>query len=130
MVKEGLRLNTAARNIWLGQSHDASGTIGSNRCPIIHKLQKKLYDFVAFDIETTGLSPHRNEIIQLSAIKVKKDEVVDQFDSYVHPSEFIPTNIVYLTGISRECLKIPKSCILLVKNKTECAGWLYPNVMK
>jgi hypothetical protein len=36
----------------------------------------------------------------------------------------------YVMGETRECLKIPKSCILLVKNKTECAGWLYPNVMK
>lgn len=116
MVKEGLRLNTAARNIWLGQSHDASGTIGSNRCPIIHKLQKKLYDFVAFDIETTGLSPHRNEIIQLSAIKVKKDEVVDQFDSYVHPSEFIPTNIVYLTGISNETVKDAPNVEIVINN--------------
>jgi hypothetical protein len=36
----------------------------------------------------------------------------------------------FLETVTRECLKIPKSCILLVKNKTECAGWLYPNVMK
>lgn len=84
--------------------------------PVIHKLRRKLYDFVVFDIETTGLSPNRSEIIQLSAIKVKKDEVVDRFDSYVHPTESIPTSIVYLTGISDETVKDAPSVKTVINN--------------
>lgn len=75
---------------------------GSDNPPLIHHLRRKLYDFVVFDIETTGLSKHDNEIIQLSAIKVAKDAVVDEFDTYVKPEVAIPNNITLLTGITND----------------------------
>jgi DNA polymerase-3 subunit epsilon len=67
--------------------------------PVIHKLRRKLHDYVVFDIETTGLDRSSDEIIQISGVKVRGDEVVDTFNSYVQPSVSIPENITYLTGI-------------------------------
>lgn len=68
--------------------------------PKVHKLRRKLFDFVVFDIETTGFRKNEDNIIQLSALKVRNDEIVDQFDSYVNPHMSLPTNISYLTGIT------------------------------
>lgn len=68
--------------------------------PVIHKLRRKLYDFVVFDIETTGLNRSADQIIQLSAVKYKNDKVVDQFDSFINPHRKLEQNIVFLTGIT------------------------------
>lgn len=72
--------------------------------PTLHKLRRKLYDFVVFDIETTGLSKVTNKIIQISAIKVKEDKIADHFNCFVNPHIELPLDIVYLTGIQNEDL--------------------------
>lgn len=53
----------------------------------IKKLEEfqKLRSFVSVDTETTGYLPG-DKIIQLSAIKVIDDEIVDEFDTLVNPS--------------------------------------------
>lgn len=44
-------------------------------------------NYVVLDIETTGLCPSFDEIIELSAIKVRDNVVVDKFTSLVQPEE-------------------------------------------
>lgn len=70
--------------------------------PKVHKIRRALHSYVVFDIETTGLSPQLDEIIQLSAIKIEEDSVVDEFDHYIKPSSPIPEQIFYLTGITND----------------------------
>lgn len=62
-------------------------------------------DYTVIDIETTGLSSTFNEIIELSALKVRKDKVVDKFSQLVKPSGRISSFISRLTGISNELVK-------------------------
>lgn len=59
-------------------------------------------DYTVVDIETTGLSPEKCEIIEISAIKVKNDEIVDTFSMLVKPSKKIDFFIMNLTGITNE----------------------------
>lgn len=59
-------------------------------------------DYTVLDIETTGLSPDKCEIIEISALKVRNDEIVDTFSSLVKPSKKIDPFIVRLTGITDE----------------------------
>lgn len=62
-------------------------------------------DYIAFDIETTGLDASWCEIIEIAAVKVRAGTVVDEFSSLVKPKDFpIPQFIVDLTGISNEML--------------------------
>ena len=42
-------------------------------------------EYVVIDIETTGLSPEYDSIIELSALKVKDNNVVGTFTSLVNP---------------------------------------------
>ncbi len=58
--------------------------------------------FVVFDIETTGLDPSFFEIIEISALKVEKGVIIDQFDSLIKPEERIDEFITELTGITNE----------------------------
>lgn len=57
-------------------------------------------DYTVVDIETTGLSPDKCEIIEISALKVRNDKIVSEFSSLVKPSQSIPPFISGLTGIT------------------------------
>lgn len=58
--------------------------------------------FVIVDLETTGLSPKNGEIIEIGAIKVVNNKVVDKMDIFVKPSRPITWFTTNLTGITNE----------------------------
>lgn len=65
-------------------------------------------DYIIVDIETTGLSPQYDSIIEISAIKVRNNDPVDYFDTLVKPDNFCPGYldpfITELTGITDEMI--------------------------
>jgi DNA polymerase-3 subunit epsilon len=68
-------------------------------------LRKPPVDYVIIDIETTGLSPEHDEIIELSAVKVKNDEIVDQFTTLCCPETKISSFITKINGITNDMVK-------------------------
>jgi len=56
-------------------------------------------EFVAFDLETTGLNPERDEIIEIGAALWKGGQIASSFQTFVNPGIHIPANITELTGI-------------------------------
>lgn len=62
-------------------------------------------DYTVVDIETTGLSPGQCEIIEISALKVRDDKIVDSFSSLVKPSKNINSFITNLTGITNDMVQ-------------------------
>ncbi len=56
--------------------------------------------YTVIDIETTGLDPVQNEIIEIAAIKVKDNDIKDIYNTLIQPSVAIPPMIEKLTGIS------------------------------
>ena len=65
--------------------------------------------YVIFDIETTGLDPRYDEIIEIGAIKVIDNEIVDKFNELIKPKNKINEFITELTGITNEMLENAKS---------------------
>lgn len=59
-------------------------------------------DYVVFDLETTGLSPEADEIIEISAVKVKGGAVISTFSSLVNPGRPIPKAASMVNGITDE----------------------------
>jgi len=66
------------------------------------KLQQLLCDFVVIDIETTGLKPEVDEIIEIGAIKVANLQIVDTFQTLIKPTTAIPYFITNFTGITNK----------------------------
>lgn len=62
-------------------------------------------EYAVIDIETTGLSPKYDSIIELSALKIKDNSIVDTFTSLVNPGFKIDSFITELTGITNEMLQ-------------------------
>lgn len=61
-------------------------------------------DVVIFDLETTGLSPYRDEIIQIAGVRMREGRVLedDFFSTYVRPTVRIPPFISSYTGITND----------------------------
>ena len=53
-------------------------------------LNKYIEDYVVFDLETTGVSPYNDEVIEISAVKARKGKVVEEFSELVNPQRTIP----------------------------------------
>ncbi|MGI9255298.1 MAG: 3'-5' exonuclease, partial [Thermomicrobiales bacterium] len=58
-----------------------------------------LGDFVALDVETTGLKPTQQRIIEVAAIRFSGGVVTERFESLVNPGRTLPKYIVQLTRI-------------------------------
>ncbi len=56
--------------------------------------------YVSLDLETTGLNPKLDRIIEIGALKVVSGEVIETFSTYVYPGRTLPSRIVELTGIT------------------------------
>ena len=56
-------------------------------------------NYVALDIETTGLNPKYDKIIEIGAVRVRDGKAEDTFSSFVNPAKSLPTRIIELTGI-------------------------------
>lgn len=55
--------------------------------------------YVAVDVETTGLDPARDEIIEVGLCRIENGAVGESFSSLVRPSGPVPPNVKRLTGI-------------------------------
>ena len=61
--------------------------------------------YVAFDLETTGLSCKHNRIIEFGAVKVEHGIVTSSLDILINPECVIPEKITSITDITNEMVK-------------------------
>lgn len=61
--------------------------------------------YVVVDIETTGLNPAQNEIIEIAAMKVDENGEISSFQTLIHPNQPISSFITNLTGITNDMVK-------------------------
>ena len=56
--------------------------------------------FVVLDLETTGLSPERDRITEVGAVRARGGEVLAELRTFVHPGTPIPPAVTAITGIT------------------------------
>ena len=59
-------------------------------------------EFVAFDIETTGLNAQNDRMIEIGAVIFSGGSILKSFDTFVNPGRQIPDEITELTGIRND----------------------------
>lgn len=64
------------------------------------RLNRYVENYVVFDLETTGINQERDAIIEISAIKVQKHQVVGEFSTLVNPGRHIPAGATAVNGIT------------------------------
>jgi DNA polymerase-3 subunit epsilon len=79
-------------------------------------------EFVAFDLETTGLSGTRDRICEIGAARVRELELVDSFQSLVNPRLPLPQPVARLTGLREEELRRAPAVSTVVQRFIVFAG--------
>lgn len=70
-----------------------------------NKTEGSIKDYVIFDLETTGINPQEDRIVEISAIKVKERRIVEEFSTLVNPEKKIPLAASLVNKISDEMVK-------------------------
>ena len=85
---------------------------------------KFLRNAVVFDLETTGFSPLRDEIIEIAAVRFKQGKLVpaDFFCSLVKPKRKIPRRITEITGITDATVIDAPSASVVLKDFCRFCG--------
>ncbi len=62
-------------------------------------------DYIALDLETTGLNPRKERVIEVGAVRVEGGQEKAQFHSMVNPCRRLEGIVVGLTGITDEMVE-------------------------
>ena len=61
--------------------------------------------YVCIDLETTGLNPKTDKIIEIGVVRVADNRVIEEWETFVNPGRMIGERITELTGIRDEQLE-------------------------
>lgn len=61
--------------------------------------------YIILDVETTGLNPETDAIIEIAMMKIVNNSVANTFRRYVHTEKEIPDFIAKLTGITEKTIQ-------------------------
>lgn len=96
-----------------------------SKIPAFDETFDCLTDCVVTDIETTGLSCYSDSIIEIAAIKIIDGKVVGVYESLIHRSEPLDSEIISLTGITSGMLKnCNKSLDMVISEYNDFIGCL------
>lgn len=70
-----------------------------NRCKG-EKLFTAVDDYTVFDLETTGVNPLKCDIIEICALRVRNNEIVDMYHTLVNPCKHIPEAATQINHIT------------------------------
>lgn len=68
-------------------------------------VKKLIDDYCVLDIETTGLSWQKDQIIEIGLLKVRNKKIIRQYSQLINPQSSISSFITQLTGIDNQMIK-------------------------
>ena len=101
--------------------------INTEKYKIVNLLTKKWSEacynqFVSLDIETTGLSPYNDKILEISAVKYNKFEEVEKFSTLINPGISIPRKITKINGITNQMVKDSPTIYIAIRQFYDFVG--------
>ncbi|MCF7925783.1 MAG: PolC-type DNA polymerase III, partial [Candidatus Izimaplasma sp.] len=81
--------------------------------PIDLPLTETVY--TVFDIETTGLSVLHDKIIEIAAVKLKNNQIVDEFSMFVNPEQPLSMLTTKLTSIQNKDVALAPTIDVVIK---------------
>ena len=90
--KHGVKIIYGLECYFVNDMDGNSAVIGKSKLPLDT-------EFVAFDIETTGLNAQSDRMTEIGAVIFSGGEIKQVFNTFVDPERHIPPDITQLTGI-------------------------------
>lgn len=78
--------------------------------------------YVALDLETTGVVPGEDDIIEVAALRFRGGGVLESFSSLIRPSKAIPYHVQKLTGLSNEDVRAAPPMEAVVQRLLDFVG--------
>jgi DNA polymerase-3 subunit alpha (Gram-positive type) len=94
---EDIKILYGCEGYYINDVDDVVAVVGSQDMPLDG-------EYVAFDLETTGLSMRNDQIIEIGAVLMKNGQELDRFQTFVDPGCKLAQETVSLTGITDEML--------------------------
>ena len=79
-------------------------------------------NFVVLDLETTGLTPKTDRILEIGAVKVVDGEIKERYSTFINPQMEIPRRITELTGITGDMAKLHQTAHRLLPERRAVWG--------
>ena len=76
-------------------------------------------DYIAFDLETTGLSVETDQIIEIGALKVRNGKIVDRFMEFLKPDKPVSSIITGITGITNAMVADARDTEMVIREFVE-----------
>ena len=83
-----------------------------------------MFPVIALDIETTGLDPKKDAIIEIGAARYDGEKIVDEWNSFINPARPIPPVITQLTGITNEDVRNAPPISAVIQQLSDFIGGL------
>ena len=96
--KYGVKIIYGMEGYFVNDMDGNSAVIGKSKLPLDT-------EFVAFDIETTGLNAENDRMTEIGAVIFSGSEMKETFNTFVDPERHIPADITELTGIKDSDVK-------------------------
>ena len=90
--KHGVKIIYGLEGYYVNDMDGNSAVMGKSKLPLDT-------EFVAFDIETTGLNAMNDRMTEIGAVIFSGSEIKEVFNTFVDPQMHIPPDITELTGI-------------------------------
>ena len=90
--KHGVKIIYGLECYFVNDMDGNSAVMGKSKLPLDT-------EFVAFDIETTGLNAQTDHMTEIGAVIFSGGEIKEVFNTFVDPERHIPPDITQLTGI-------------------------------
>lgn len=68
-------------------------------------IQELKQRYIAFDVETTGLSPLNDRIIEVGAVLFENGEIIKRYSTLVNPEVFVPYSATVVNHITNEMVQ-------------------------
>src|SRR5689334_92388 len=95
------RLGASIAPVTIGRTY----YISEPPIPALTRIVGNLPEYVALDLETTGLDPTRDRVIEIGAVAFTAEQVTSTLEQLVDPGRAVPDTVLRLTGIKQEELR-------------------------
>ena len=95
---DDIKILYGCEGYYVNDVDDISAVFGKKDCLLTE-------EFVAFDLETTGLNSREDKIIEIGAVVMKDGKEIDRFQTFVDPHQKLENVTTELTGITDAMLK-------------------------
>src|SRR3981081_3266942 len=103
--RSSIRLGPSIAPVTIGPTYYSRGSRSRPHSGGNRRIPDAVPEYAALDLETTGLDPARDRVIEIGAVAFTPDAVTSTLEALVDPGRAVPETVLRLTGIKQEELR-------------------------